>query len=332
MQRTKNSFGKSARRIIEDYIILVPIVALIIVWSFFAPNFLTSGNFINVLRQVSMVAIIAAGQYFIICSGYLDLSLGAVVGLSGIIFAKSMVDWGMPVPVAVLMAFGTGMFCCLTNGLMITLFRLPGFVATLGMMYAARGLCYVITNSYPVSKIPESVAWIGRGYLLNSVPWPVVIMIIVYIVVWFVSTKTKFGRNVYATGGNQEAAHLSGIKTKKIINGVFLIAGALAGLTAIILVSRLNSGQPSAGTGYEFQAVIACVMGGVSLSGGKGKAWGVILGAIFVGLLNNGMTLLNVDSNLQQVIQGVVLIAAIGIDVFKQNRQAVAALEAEYGR
>lgn len=332
MRHNERSLKNGVKGVLENYIILVPIFLLIVIWTIFAPNFLTSGNFINVLRQVSMVAIIAAGQYFIICSGYLDLSLGAVVGLSGIIFAKSMVEWGLPVPVAIVVALATGMACCLTNALLITVFHLPGFVATLGMMYAARGLCYVLTNSYPVSKIPASIGWIGRGYLVGDIPWPVVIMVIVYIIVWFVSTKTKFGRFVYATGGNQEAAHLSGIKTKTIINGVFMIAGALAGLTAIILVSRLNSGQPSAGNGYEFQAVIACVMGGVSLSGGKGKAWGVILGAIFVGLLNNGMTLLNVDSNLQQVIQGVVLIAAIGIDVFKQKRQEIKALEAENGK
>ena len=308
-------------RIIGDYIILIPILLLIIIWSFVAPNFLTSGNFMNVLRQVSMVAIIAAGQYFIICSGYLDLSLGAVCGFSGIVFAKSMVDWGMPIPAAVICCLLTGMLCCLINGCLITFFNLPGFVATLGMMYIARGMCYVLTNSYPVSKLPEAIGWIGRGYLFNVVPWPIVIMILVYLIVGFVSKKTKFGRFVYATGGNQEAAHLSGIHTKRIINSVFLIGGFFAALTSIILVSRLNSGQPSAGTGYEFQAVIACVMGGVSLSGGKGKAWGVILGAIFVGILNNGMTLINVDSYLQQVIQGVVLIMAIGVDVYKQKRQ-----------
>lgn len=199
---------------------------------------------------------------------------------------------------------------------------MPAFVATLGMQYIARGLCYVITNSYPVSKLPNSIAWIGRGYLADVIPWPVVIMAIVYIVVSFVSKKTKFGRFVYATGGNREAAHLSGINVDLITICAFLVGGFFAVLTAIILVSRLNSGQPSAGTGYEFQAVIACVMGGVSLSGGKGNALGVLLGAIFVGLLTNGMTLINIDSNWQQIVQGVVLILAITFDVYKQRRQA----------
>ncbi len=161
-------------------------------------------NFMNVLRQVSMVAILAAGQYFIICSGYLDLSLGALVGFTGIIFAKGMVDWGMTPISAGALTFLVGSMSGLVNGLMITVFRLPGFIATLGMQYIARGLCYVITNSYPINKIPASVAWIGRGHLLDAVPWPVVIMIIVYTVISFISRKTKFGRFVYATGGNQE--------------------------------------------------------------------------------------------------------------------------------
>ena len=307
---------------IGDYVIILPIILLMIVWTIIAPNFLTYGNFMNVLRQVSMVAILAAGQYFMICTGFIDFALGALVGLCGIIFAKGMVDWGLAPGIAALVALLIGLLCELVSGTLITNFRLPAFVATLGMQYIARGLCYVITNSYPISKIPASIAWIGRGYIANIVPWPVLIMIVVYIVVSFISRKTKFGRFVYATGGNREAAHLSGINVDLITKCAFLMGGFFAALTAIILVSRLNSGQPSAGTGYEFQAVIACVMGGVSLSGGKGKALGVILGAIFVGLLTNGMTLINVDSNWQQIVQGVVLILAITFDVYKQRRLA----------
>ena len=309
-------------RFVSDYVILIPILLLVLVWWLIAPNFMSYNNFMNVLRQVSMVAILAAGQYFIICSGYLDLSLGALVGLAGIVFAKGMVDWGMAPAAAGALTFLMGILLGAVNGCMITVFRLPGFIATLGMQYIARGLCYVITNSYPVSKIPASVAWIGRGHLLNAVPWPVVIMIAVYVVISFVSKKTKFGRFVYATGGNQEAAHLSGINVRLIVSTVFVLGGIFAALTGVILVSGLNSGKPSGGMGFEFQAVIACVLGGISLTGGKGKALGVILGAIFVGLLTNGMTLINVDSYLQQVVQGMVLILAIGVDVYKQRRQA----------
>lgn len=309
-------------RFISDYVIILPILLLALIWTIIAPNFLTYGNLMNVLRQVSMVAILAAGQYFLICTGFIDFALGALVGLCGIIFAKGMVDWGLAPIVAAMVALAVGLLCELIDGTLVTKFHLPAFVATLGMMYIARGLCYVITNSYPISKLPASIGWVGRGYIQNIIPWPVAIMILVYIIVSFVSKKTKFGRFVYATGGNREAAHLSGINVDLITQCSFLLGGLFATLTAIILVSRLNSGQPSAGTGYEFQAVIACVMGGVSLSGGKGKALGVILGAIFVGLLTNGMTLIAVDSNWQQVVQGVVLILAITFDVYKQRRQA----------
>ena len=319
-----NSGGKRFEilKVLGDYVILLPIALLIVVWTIFAPNFLTYNNFMNVLRQVSMVAILAAGQYFMICTGFIDFALGALVGLCGIIFAKGMVDWGLPPVIAALAALAVGLLCELIDGTLVTKFHLPAFVATLGMMYIGRGMCYVITNSYPVSKLPASIGWIGRGYIANVLPWPVAIVIIVYVVVSFISKRTKFGRFVYATGGNREAAHLSGINVDLITQCSFLLGGFFSTLTAIILVSRLNSGQPSAGTGYEFQAVIACVMGGVSLAGGKGKAPGVILGAIFVGLLTNGMTLINVDSNWQQVVQGVVLILAITFDVYKQRRQA----------
>ncbi len=317
----RNGVRQGLARFLSDYVIIVPIIVLIVVFGISGPNFLTGGNAMNVLRQVSMVAILAAGQFFIICTGELDISLGSLVSLGGIIFAKGMVDWGMhPLPAA-LATFAVCLVCGLLNGVMVTRFRIPSFVATLGMQYIGSGLCYVLTNAYPVSNIPAEIAWIGRGYL-GSVPWPVILMLAVFVLITFISQKTKFGRFVYAVGGNQEAAHLSGIPVSLIKNAVFLIGGFSSALVGIILVSRLNSGQPGGGTGMEFQTVIACVMGGVSLTGGKGKAQGVILGAIFVGILTNGMTLLDVNSYYQKVIQGVVLVLAIGVDVYKTQRQA----------
>ena len=194
------------------------------------------------------------------------------------------------------------------------------------MQYVARGMCYVVTNSYPITGIPESIGWVGRGYLQiagkDIIPWPVIFMIVVFVLVAFVASKTKFGRFVYSVGGNSEAAYLSGINDKWIKTFVFMIAGFAGALVSIILTSRLSSGQPVAGTGWEFKAVIACVMGGVSLSGGKGKPVGVALGAVFVGILENGMTLLNISSYVQQVVQGVVLVGAIAFDVYKTRRQA----------
>ena len=194
------------------------------------------------------------------------------------------------------------------------------------MQDGARGFCYVVTNSYPISGLPDSIGWIGRGYLkiggVNIVPWSVVVMVLVYVVTAFVAAKTKFGRYVYAVGGNAEAAWLSGINASRNKRMVFTLGGLAAGLVGVILVSRLSSGQPQGGEGWEFKAVIAVVMGGVSLTGGKGKPIGVALGAVFVGILENGMTLLNINSYYQQIVQGIVLVLAIGFDVYKSRRQA----------
>ena len=225
-----------------------------------------------------------------------------------------------------LVTVALGIACGWISGALHTRCGIPAFIATLGMQYVARGMCYVVTNSYPITGIPESIGWVGRGYLQiagkDIIPWPVIFMIVVFVLVAFVASKTKFGRFVYSVGGNAEAAYLSGIDDKWIKTFVFMIAGFAAALVSIILTSRLSSGQPIAGTGWEFKAVIACVMGGVSLSGGKGKPIGVALGAVFVGILENGMTLLNISSYVQQVVQGIVLVGAIAFDVYKTRRQA----------
>lgn len=324
--KTKRGLPKGVAAFLNNYIIIVPIVILVIAWTVVAPNFMTYSNWMNILRQVSMIAILAAGMFFPMVTGCIDMGMASVVGITGIVFAKMLVDLNMNPLLAAVLAILLGVLCGLVNGIMVTTFGIPAFIATLGMQYVGRGMCYVITNSYPVSGLPESIGWFGRGFLTiggkELIPWPVVFMIIVYIVVAFVTSKVKFGRYVYAVGGNEEASYLSGINAKAIRRAVFVISGVAAGIVGVILVSRLNSGQPQGGTGWEFKAVIAAVMGGVSLSGGKGKPIGVALGAVFVGILENGMTLLNVSSYYQQVVQGIVLIMAIAFDVYKNKRQA----------
>ncbi len=311
---------------LSSYMIILPIILLIIVWTAVAPNFMTYGNWMNILRQVSMIAILAAGAFFIMATGDFDLGLASVVGITGCVFAKLIVDFSWSPILAALVAILLGVLTGIINGCMVTYFGIPAFIATLGMQYVARGFCYVVTNSYPISGLPDSIGWIGRGYLeiggVDIVPWSVVVMILVYVVTAFVAAKTKFGRYVYAVGGNAEAAWLSGINASRIKRMVFTLGGLAAGLVGIILVSRLSSGQPQGGEGWEFKAVIAVVMGGVSLTGGKGKPIGVALGAVFVGILENGMTLLNINSYYQQIVQGIVLVLAIGFDVYKSRRQA----------
>ena len=311
---------------LSSYMIILPIILLIIVWTAVAPNFMTYGNWMNILRQVSMIAILAAGAFFIMATGDFDLGLASVVGITGCVFAKLIVDFSWSPILAALVAILLGVLTGIINGCMVTYFGIPAFIATLGMQYVARGFCYVVTNSYPISGLPDSIGWIGRGYLeiggVDIVQWSVEVMILVYVVTAFVAAKTKFGRYVYAVGGNAEAAWLSGINASRIKRMVFTLGGLAAGLVGIILVSRLSSGQPQGGEGWEFKAVIAVVMGGVSLTGGKGKPIGVALGAVFVGILENGMTLLNINSYYQQIVQGIVLVLAIGFDVYKSRRQA----------
>lgn len=316
----KKTFAQRYKSFIGDYVIIYAVIALFIVLSFVANNFLTLNNIMNVLRQISMTAIIAIGTFFLMNTGALDISAGSLVGITGIIFSGAMVKFGIdPIPALLLTLIAGGILGAI-NGVMVTVFGIPAFVATLGMQSVARGLTYVMTNAYPISGLPASIAWLGRGYLLDIVPWPVIIMLVLYMVAHFVSQRTKFGRFVYAVGGNSESAYLSGIKVNSIRRICFIVGGVAASLSGCILVSRLNSGQPTAGIGWEFEAVTATVIGGVSLSGGKGKVFGVLLGSILVGLLTNGMTLLNVNSYWQDVIKGVVLVAAIGVDVFKTKR------------
>ncbi len=325
---SQNGLLDGLKEFLSNYVIVIPILLLIVVWTIVAPNFMTYSNWMNILRQVSMIAILASGAFFIMATGDFDLGLASVVGLTGCVFAKLMVNFGWSPVLAAVAAILLGVLTGVINGCMVTFFGIPAFIATLGMQYVARGLCYVVTNSYPITGLPESIGWIGRGYLgiggKELVPWPVVFMAVIYVIVAFVAAKTKFGRYVYAVGGNSEAAYLSGINSKQIKRAVFTIGGLMAGLVGIILTSRVSSGQPIGGTGWEFKAVIAVVMGGVSLTGGKGKPIGVAMGAVFVGILENGMTLLNINSYLQQVVQGIVLVVAIGFDVYKTKRQAEA--------
>ncbi len=316
------------RKALGEYMIIYAVIILIAVLSITSRSFLSIANLMNVMRQTSLIAIIAVGIFFIMVGGGIDISVGSLVGLTGIVFSAGIVKLGVDPFLAALLALAIGGAAGAINGFATAYIGIPPFIATLGMMSVARGVTYVITNAYPISGLPESIAFIGRGYLAYSkslhagVPWPVVIMLVVYIVCHFISQRTRFGRFVYAAGGNLEAAYLSGIKVKRVILATYVIGGALSALSGIILVSRLASGQPNAGIGWEFEAITAAVIGGVSITGGQGKLVGVFFGAILMGLLTNGMTLLNVNSYYQQIIKGLVLVLAIGLDVYKVKRQS----------
>jgi ribose transport system permease protein len=321
VERRENFFKATFRSINANYFILYVAIALFIFLSIVTDSFLTMSNLLNVLRQVSMVSIVSAGMFFCMIGGGIDLSAGATVGFTGIVFADLIVNRNVTPGVAIVVCILVGALIGLINGLLTSYFNFMPFVATCGTMFVAQGLAFLWTNSYPVLDLPAEVEFIGRGYLFN-IPFPLYIVLVIYFISYIVSEKTRYGRFLFASGGNPEAAYLSGINVKSIRLYSYIICSTLVAVASIILCGRLDSAQPGNGASWGFEAITACVLGGTSMSGGKGKVLGVLLGAIFVGMLTNGMTLLNINSNLQIAIRGIVLIIAVGIDLYKTMKNS----------
>lgn len=312
------SFSKFSK----EYAALVAIFLLGIVFSILAPEyFLTWNNMSNILLQTSTVAIVAIGQAVVLTTGQFDLSLGQIVCVTSVVGAILMKNYGMNTWLALLIVLLLGAVIGLTNGVLFAYCGIPAFIATLGVQNICRGAAKLATNATPIPRLPQEMGFIGRGYV-GAIPVSVIIMIVLYIIVQFVSKKTKLGRCLYAIGGNSEAAFFAGISIKKYYCVAFMLAGIFSALGGIVLMSRLNSVSITNGNLYEFDAVIASIIGGISLTGGKGKIIGTMFGAIFLILFFNGMTMLNVDPFIQDVLKGVVLIVAIGLDVFRNRKRA----------
>jgi len=290
---------------------------VIVLWAL-TPHFLTVSNLLNVAEQATIIAIVAVGMTFVIITAGIDLSVGSVLAFAGVVMASAL-HRGLPLPVAFMIGLGTGFFCGLVNGLLITVGRLPPFIATLGMMSVARGTALMFTEGRPISGFSEGFRSLAIGEMLR-VPTPVVIMVVVYTVAYFVLRRTKLGRYTYAIGGNEEAALLSGINVKLYKTMVYGLAGLLSGLAAILLTARLNSAQPIAGMNYELDAIAATVIGGTSLLGGEGTVVGTLIGALIMAVLRNGLNLLTVSSFFQQVVIGSVIIVAVLIDMALKRR------------
>jgi ribose/xylose/arabinose/galactoside ABC-type transport system permease subunit len=311
--------------------ILLIICVLFAIWT--KGLFLRPDNIVNVLRQISINAIIATGITLPIIIGGIDLSVGSVVAVVGILTAQIMVGLPKSLPVGLVislaslagMAFGAllGAF----SGFTISRFRVPPFISTLAMMTGASGLAFILCDGRPVWNLPIEFNLVGRGYVLSGIfgnwfPVPVLIMAIVMIIAHIVLTHTPFGRYVYAIGGNEEASRLSGINVKNVKLMVFAFSGLTAAIGGIILTSRLASGQPNAGSGYELYAIAASVVGGTSLSGGEGTIPGTLVGALIMGVLNNGMNLAGVESYLQRIVLGAIILGAVLLDQIKRRRLA----------
>ena len=290
----------------------------LILWAA-TPHFLTVSNLLNVLEQTALNAVVAVGMTFVIISGGIDLSVGSVLAFAGVTLGLAL-DAGVPTPVAVVLALAVGLSCGLANGVLITFGRLPPFIATLGMMSVARGGALMMAEGRPISGFSEGFRALATERIL-MVPAPVVITALIYAVAHFVLGRTVFGRATYAIGGNEEAARLSGVQVRFHKTTIYGVAGLMSAAAAVVLTARLNSAQPTAGIMYELDAIAATVIGGSSLLGGEGSLIGTLIGALIMGVLRNGLNLLNVSSFVQQVVIGVVIIGAVLVDMSLKRRR-----------
>ncbi|EEW26183.1 ABC transporter permease [Rhodobacter ferrooxidans] len=305
----------------QKYGILVALVLVCVILAFANEYFLTTRNLVNVLRQTSINGILAIGMTFVILTRGIDLSVGSVVALAGVVSASfattattAMVPGG-PYPAVFALAIGVlvGVVCGLINGVIVAFFRVPSFVATLGMLSAARGLTLLYAGGKPVPALTDSFRYIGTESILG-VPMPVVLFALVFFASLWVLTSTRFGRHVYAAGGNPHAARVSGVNVNRVRLLVYVISGGLAGAAGMILAARTGSALTQAGIAYELDAIAAVVIGGTSLSGGVGKVTGTLIGALLIAVVNNGLDLMGVESYYQQVIKGMLIVAAVMLD------------------
>lgn len=296
----------------------IGLLLIVIVISIMSPNFLTINNIFNVLRQVSINALIAFGMTFVILTGGIDLSVGSILALTGAVTAGFLAS-GMDPIFAMSLGLLLGAVLGAINGVIIAKGKVAPFIATLATMTIYRGLTLVYTEGKPISGLGDSLSFqlLGKGYFFG-IPVPIVTMVLSFGILYFILKKTTFGRRVYAVGGNEEASKLSGISVDRIKIYVYSLTGALSALAALILTSRLNSAQPTAGTMFELDAIAAVVLGGTSLTGGRGWIVGTVIGALIIGVLNNGLNLIGVSSFFQQVVKGAVILVAVLLDRKKE--------------
>lgn len=297
--------------VLDKFLALAGLVALCVILTILTPNFLTFDNLVNVARQISITGIVAVGMTIVIVTSGIDLSVGSVLALAACA-AGLLMSRGLPVPVALTAGVGVGALCGLVNGLLITKLRITPFIATLGMMSVARGAALVITGGIPVDTLPESVATIAGN--LGPVPIPVLVMLLVALVGAAILGWTRLGRYAYALGSNEEAVRLSGIAVDRYKIAIYVISGLLAAVAGMVMMARLSSAQPTGGNMMELDAIAAVVIGGASLMGGRGTIFGTIVGVAIIGVLRNGLVLLDVSAFWQQLVIGVVIVLAVALD------------------
>jgi len=301
----------------------IVLAALCILLAIISPTFRTTDNMVNILQQVTINAIIAVGMSLVIFTGGIDLSVGSVLGLTGIVMGIMIVDNKISPLIAVPVAIALGAACGAFNGILISKLRLQPMIATLAMMSMARGAALTLANGKTITGYSPEFNWIGQGTIPGTkIPVQILLMLALYVGFYYLMKYRKTGRYIYAIGGNEEATRLSGINVVKFKTLAYTIAGTLAALASFVLVAKLNSAQPIAGQDYELDAIASAVIGGASLLGGSGNVWGTLMGAVIIGVIRNGLNLLNVSSNLQKLILGIIILIAILTDALRNRKKA----------
>lgn len=297
--------------------IILVIVVVCIFMTFRSSNFMTTNNILNILRQISVYGILACGMAFAMMTGGIDLTVGATAGVSGAI-AALMITNGTNMVLAIVVSLLSGAVMGWLAGITIAHTGIPPFIMTLGLQITFRGVCYLVCEGKPIGNLPEGFTFLGLGNLFG-IPVPIYFMILTFIIVGIILSKTSFGRSVYAVGGNYQAAYHSGINAKRVLTFAYIISGICAALAGVILTARNASAQPTAGNTFETEAIAACAMGGVSFSGGKGAVPGIFFGALLMGIINNAMNLMYISSYWQQVVKGIIIIASVLYSIYNSR-------------
>ncbi len=312
---------RNYRALLLNNVIFVVFALLCTALALSNPQFLELDNIRNVVRQISINGVLAVGLTFVILTSGIDLSVGSVLAFGGIVaamFASTAVPGEYPLILALVLGLGAGLGLGLVNGFLVAYARVPAFVVTLGMLSAGRGLTLIVSDGMPVSRLEPGFLAIGQGAVFG-VPIPILILFGVFGLAWVLLYKTTFGRYVYAVGGNEETARISGISTRRVRLAVYGISGTLAALGGVILAARTTAGLPQAGTGYELDAIAAVVIGGTSLAGGQGRLVGTLVGALIIGVVNNGLDLLGVSSYYQLTLKGAIIVVAVLLDSLRRQ-------------
>jgi len=309
MKKSSKTLGS-----LKEFMMLIILLLMIVILSFLSPNFAKLNNFINIFKQTAINGILAVGMGCVILTGGFDLSVGSIVGLSGVI-AALLAQGDTPIIIPIVCAIGIGGLAGLLNGALVSYLKIPAFVVTLGTQNFIRGLTYIASGGKPVFGVNRAYERIAGTNILGRVPLLVVYYLIIVLLIAFILQKTVYGRHIYTVGGNAEAAAVSGINVKRIKLSVYAIAGLLSGVAGMLLTSRTVSGSPTTGDGYELDAIAAVVIGGFSLDGGVGKWYGMLIGALVLSVLSNGLDIMGVASYFQYLIKGVIMVVAVYFDV-----------------